>query len=151
MRKTILSFTAAIAITVASAFATQAGENAFAPARLAIWTPDPWIADSKGEKFSAHNPPETLGVIAVRLKGAAANAEEAARDFIDEEFDDVKFTGPGLAGTAKDDGDEIEFTGRVVVDGGDALLALTVGELPGAAQGNARQLAERIRASLKAQ
>lgn len=127
-----------------------AGETVRADGRFSIWTPDQWTVVPGKPQFEAYNPPNTIYVVAARIAGGAANPTARARDFIEEELDEVEFNGDGLSGTAEDEGDDVEFVARTVVDGPDLLVVLTYGEAAVLGQAGPRQALERVRASLKA-
>lgn len=144
---------AALAL-VGAVFATPialAGDNVRADQRLSVWTPDPWVVVSGAKRFEAHNPPSSIYVVATRITGAAADAAARVRAFVEEELDEVAFKGDGLSGTAEDEGDDVEFSVRAVVDGADLLVLLIYGDGAVLGQGGPKQAVERIRASLKAQ
>jgi hypothetical protein len=148
--RTILPGLALVAAVLWAPFA-QAGENVRADSRLSIWTPDQWTVVPGGKRFEAHNPPSTIYVVAARIPGGAANAVAIARAYIEEELDEVEFKGGELSGTAEDEGEDVEFVARTIVDGADLIVVLTYGETAVVAQAGPRQALERVRASLKAQ
>jgi hypothetical protein len=147
--RTILPGLALAAAILAAPFA-QAAENVRADNRLSIWTPDQWVVVAGGKRFEAHNPPTTVYVVAARIPGGAANAVAAVRAYIEEELDEVEYKGGEFSGTAEDEGEEVEFVARTIVDGADLIVVLTYGETAVVAQAGPRQALERIRASLKA-
>ncbi len=151
MHRRTLLLGLALAASMFGMPAANAGENVRADGQFAIWTPDQWIVESGGKNFRAHNPQNTMTVVAARLPGAAANAVAAAKAFVDDELDEADFAGDTLAGTAEDEGDDVVFAMRTVVAGADLLVVLTYGDEQILGQPGPRQAVERIRASLKAQ
>ncbi len=140
-----------IAALMLAASPALAGDNVRTDGRFSVWTPDPWVVVPGKPQFEAHNPPNTIYVVAARIAGGAANATARVRAFIETELDEVEFKADGLSGTAEDEGDDVEFVARTVVDGADLLVVLTYGEAAVLGQAGPRQALERVRASLKAQ
>lgn len=140
-----------IAALMIAASPAIAGDNLRTDGRFSIWTPDQWVVVPGKPQFEAHNPPSTIYVVATRIAGGAADATARARAFIEAELDEVVFKGSELSGTAEDEGDDVEFVARTVVDGPDLLIVLTYGEAAVLGQPGPRQALERVRASLKAQ
>jgi hypothetical protein len=151
MRRRNLLLGLALAASMIGISTANAGDNARADGRFTIWTPDQWVVESGGKNFRAHNPQNTITVVAARLPGAAANAVVAAKAFVDDELDEADFAGDTLAGTAEDEGDDVVFAVRTVADGADLLVVLSYGDEQILGQPGPRQAVERIRASLKAQ
>ncbi|MBL8832291.1 MAG: hypothetical protein JNL71_07860 [Rhodospirillales bacterium] len=139
-----------IAALMLAASPALAGENIRADGRFSVWTPDQWVVVPGKPQFEAHNPPNTIYVVAARIAGGAADPTARARAFIEAELDEVAYKGGELAGTAEDEGDDVEFVARTVVDGPDLLIVLCYGEAAILGQPGPRQALERVRASLKA-
>ena len=140
----------ALAAAILGAPVVHAGENVRADNRLSIWTPDQWVVVPGGKRFEAHNPPTTIYVVAARIPGGAANPAVVVRAYIEEELDEVEYKGGEFSGTAEDEGEDVEFVARTIVDGADLIVVLTYGESAVLAQGGPRQALERVRSSLKA-
>jgi hypothetical protein len=142
-----------LALTAATFGATvaRAGDNVRADGRFVVWAPDNWVLETGKPIFRAHNPQNTIQAIAARLPGAASAAMERAKAFINEELDDVEFEGNTLSGSAEDEGDDVSFVARTIVDGADLLIVLTYGDKQLLGQPGPKGAVERIRASLKIQ
>jgi hypothetical protein len=151
MRLRTLTLAILLLAGASAAMPAVAGETARADQRLAIWTPDQWVVVAGKPRFEAHNPQTTISVVAARIPGAGANALAAARAFIEEELDEVEFSSGDLAGMAEDEGDDVAFAARTIVDGPDLLVVLTYGDAAILGQAGPRQAVERVRASLKVQ
>jgi hypothetical protein len=151
MHRRTLLLGLALAASMFGMSAANAGDNVRADGQFTIWTPDQWVVESGGKSFRAHNPQNTITVVAARLPGAAANAVAAAKAFIEDELDEVDYTGSELAGTAEDEGDDVVFAARTIVAGADLLVVLSYGDGQILGQAGPRQAVERVRASLKAQ
>jgi len=151
MRRRALTIGLALMAATFGAPVAQAGDNVRADGRYAVWTPDNWVLETGKPIFRSHNPQNTIQAIAARLPGAASSAMERAKAFISEELDDVEYNGNTLSGSAEDEGDDVDFVARIVVDGADLLIVLTYGDKQLLGQPGPKAAVERIRASLKAQ
>ncbi|MBI3505935.1 MAG: hypothetical protein HY059_13925 [Proteobacteria bacterium] len=151
MRRRILLLGLTLTAATLAAPAAMAGDNVRADGRFTIWTPDPWVVETGKPNFIAHNPQNTIQVVAARLPGAAGAVAARAKAFVEAELDEVDYEGDTLAGSAEDEGDEVAFIVRTVVDGPDVLIVLTYGDEQLLGQPGPKQALERIRASLKAQ
>jgi hypothetical protein len=131
--------------------------------RFSIWLPNPWIVTQQGDRVVAHNPSDTVQVIAGPLKDHDADlTDEDVADFVDDEIDDMRVTADRqmpvgnlatrhLEGTGKDEGDDVVFRAVAIDPGGSApvIEALVYGDNEAMARDQVQNAVAHILRSLR--